>query len=265
MWGSVTQTERPCQLGVLAFGDSITNGGGELQWGVALQSWALWTARGLGLPYSPYAVDGAGVQHVLEVQIPTFQRTSRTPAGRYQLGCLYIGINDVRGPDFDPAHFEPSLDAGFKFLAARCERVLTATIPLDMGRPRNRERVTLANDIIDNVARANGTLVLDNPAALAAATLNYSSGTLSFSNITTATLAALTGTNNNLVLANAASAPVTLTVGNNGGAVYAGNLSGSGSLVMTGTGTQIIGSGRNGGADYSGTTTIKSGTLTLRW
>ena len=50
------------RLGVLAFGDSITNGGGELQWGVALQSWALWTARGLGLPYTGFAVDGAGVR-----------------------------------------------------------------------------------------------------------------------------------------------------------------------------------------------------------
>ena len=48
------------RLGVLAFGDSITNGGGELQWGVALQSWALWTARGLGLPYTGCAADGAG-------------------------------------------------------------------------------------------------------------------------------------------------------------------------------------------------------------
>ena len=47
------------RLGVLAFGDSITNGGGELQWGVALQSWALWVARGLGLPFTGYAVDGA--------------------------------------------------------------------------------------------------------------------------------------------------------------------------------------------------------------
>src|SRR5207248_2260352 len=36
--------DRRCRLGVLAFGDSITNGGGELQWGVALQSWALWVA-----------------------------------------------------------------------------------------------------------------------------------------------------------------------------------------------------------------------------
>ena len=34
-----------CRLGVVALGDSITNGGGELQYGVALQSWALWTAR----------------------------------------------------------------------------------------------------------------------------------------------------------------------------------------------------------------------------
>jgi fibronectin-binding autotransporter adhesin len=97
------------------------------------------------------------------------------------------------------------------------------------------------------VIATNGTLVLDNPAALAAATLNYSSGTLTFSNITTATLAALTGTNNNLVLANTAGAPVTLTVGNNGSAVYAGSLSGSGSLVMTGTGTQTIGSGPTAG------------------
>ena len=45
-------------LGVLAFGDSITNGGGELQWGVALQSWAMWVARGLGLPFTSYATDG---------------------------------------------------------------------------------------------------------------------------------------------------------------------------------------------------------------
>ena len=38
------------RLGVLAFGDSITNGGGELQWGVPLQSWAQWTARALVYP-----------------------------------------------------------------------------------------------------------------------------------------------------------------------------------------------------------------------
>jgi hypothetical protein len=54
-----TEPDQACRLGVLAFGDSITNGGGELQWGVALQSWALWVARSLGLPFTGYAVDGA--------------------------------------------------------------------------------------------------------------------------------------------------------------------------------------------------------------
>ena len=79
-----------CRLGVLALGDSITNGGGELQWGVALQSWALWVARGLGVPYSPHAADGARVGDVLAAQVPA------VGDGRYDLGCLYIGVNDVR-------------------------------------------------------------------------------------------------------------------------------------------------------------------------
>ena len=89
-----------CRLGVLALGDSITNGGGELQWGVALQSWALWVARGLGLPYTPHAVDGANVTDVLATQVPA------VTGERYDLGCLYIGVNDVRALDWDRGAFE---------------------------------------------------------------------------------------------------------------------------------------------------------------
>src|SRR5215212_467133 len=58
-----------CRLGVLALGDSITNGGGELQWGVALQSWALWVARGLGVPFTSFAVDGARAHDVATGQL----------------------------------------------------------------------------------------------------------------------------------------------------------------------------------------------------
>src|ERR671920_2212513 len=89
--GQGRQLQRVSRLGVLAFGDSITNGGGELQWGVALQSWALWTARALGLPYTPYASDGASARTVLHEQIPAFERRAAEPGGRYDLGCLYIG------------------------------------------------------------------------------------------------------------------------------------------------------------------------------
>ena len=42
------EAARDRRLGVLAFGDSITNGGGELQWGVALHSWAQWVAAEIG-------------------------------------------------------------------------------------------------------------------------------------------------------------------------------------------------------------------------
>jgi lysophospholipase L1-like esterase len=149
-------------LGVLAFGDSITNGGGELQWGVALQSWAMWTARGLGLPYSGFAIDGARVEDVLGIEIPRFlAATPGVEAARYELGCLYIGVNDVRDLDWDARSFERGFREALEFTAARSDRTLTAAIPLDLGRPRAGAKVEQANSLIEDAARDAGALVLD--------------------------------------------------------------------------------------------------------
>ena len=145
---------------MLAFGDSITNGGGELQWGVALQSWALWVARGLGLPYTGYAVDGARVGDVVREQIPAF--TARAPAGaRYDVGCLYIGVNDVRGVDWDARAFERDFAVALRFLGGRCDRVLTVTAPLDLGRPRAGAKVEELDAVIERTARSVDALVVD--------------------------------------------------------------------------------------------------------
>jgi lysophospholipase L1-like esterase len=152
---------------VLAFGDSITNGGGELQWGVALQSWALWLARALGLPYTGYATDGAQAPDVVARQIPAFlARDAAADAaadagGRYDLGCLYIGVNDVRSVDWDAAQFEPCYREALEFLRARCDRVLTLTAPLDLGRPRAGAKVGELDAVIERVAGEVGALVLD--------------------------------------------------------------------------------------------------------
>jgi lysophospholipase L1-like esterase len=155
------QTQPPeCRIGVLAFGDSITNGGGELQWGVALQSWALWVARGLGLPYSPYATDGATARDVVAHQIPTFERTA-DPSARYDLGCLYIGVNDVRSIDWDGDAFERDYRTALQTITRRSDRVLTATVPLDLGRPRAGAKVRHLNAIIETVAREHRALVTD--------------------------------------------------------------------------------------------------------
>ena len=144
-----------CRLGVLALGDSITNGGGELQWGVALQSWALWTARGLALPFTGLAADGARASGVVARQLPAVP-----PHARYDVGCLYVGVNDVRAPDFDADAFARDHRAALAFLAERCDRVLTATFPLDLGRPR-AGRLAEGNAAVERNARAAGALLLD--------------------------------------------------------------------------------------------------------
>jgi len=150
-----------CHLGLLAFGDSITNGGGELQWGVALQSWALWVARALGLPFTGYAVDGARVADVVASQMPAFERRSAHPGARYELGCLYIGVNDVRSPDWDAASFEAGFRAAADFLRERCDRLLTLTAPLHLGLPRVGAKVHELDGVIDRVAGDLDALVVD--------------------------------------------------------------------------------------------------------
>ncbi len=151
-------TASPPRLGVLAFGDSITNGGGELQWGVALQSWALWVARGLGVPFTGFATDGATVAEVIAEQIPAAARQAR---GVYDLGCLYIGVNDVRGLDWDAARFEAGFRDAVRYLSNHCDRVLALTAPLDLGRPRAGAKVGDLNAVIERVAAEQDALVLD--------------------------------------------------------------------------------------------------------
>jgi len=148
-------------LGVLAFGDSITNGGGELQWGVALQSWALWLARAYGMPYSGHAEDGALASDVVERQIPAFEaRTQTRGQSPFSIGCLYVGVNDVRRVEFDEQAFECDHRTALAFLAERCERVLTCTMPLDLGRPR-AGFVLEGNAAIERSAAAAGAVVCD--------------------------------------------------------------------------------------------------------
>jgi hypothetical protein len=153
--------DRRCRLGVLAFGDSITNAGGELQWGVALHSWALWVARGLGLPYTGYAMDGACAADVIAEQIPAFHRHNADAQAGYDLGCLYIGVNDVRSVDWDPTVFADAYGAALDFLEARCDRVLTATAPLRLGVPPAGPKVPELNATVVREAARREALVVD--------------------------------------------------------------------------------------------------------
>jgi lysophospholipase L1-like esterase len=141
--------------GLVAVGDSITNGEGQPMLGVRCLSWAQWLAMALELPYTGLARNGAVAAEALTGQVPRLR-------GPYDLGCVYLGVNDVRVPSFEASSFGSALDGVLDGVGAACARVLVATIPLDLGRPpAPPERIAGANRVIEERAAARGAMLLD--------------------------------------------------------------------------------------------------------
>jgi lysophospholipase L1-like esterase len=142
----------PCRLGLVALGDSITYGEGGIVLGVDGRSWALWLAMALELPYTNLAVAGVGVDHVVGAQVPRVR-------AHYDLACLYIGVNDVRRPDWVPAAYERDLRKALTGLGEHATRTLVCTVPRDLGRPPAGPKVLRLNAIVRAAAADRGALV----------------------------------------------------------------------------------------------------------
>ena len=69
-------------------------------------------------------------------QIPACARAAR-PDGAYDVGCLYVGVNDVRAPDWDPAAYERDLRAALAFLRRALRAGAVVHVP---ARPRPAAR-----------------------------------------------------------------------------------------------------------------------------
>jgi lysophospholipase L1-like esterase len=145
----------PCRLGVLALGDSITYGHGGMQSGLGSQSWALWLAEALELPFTRLARNGATAGDVVREQLPAIR------GGRYDLATVYVGVNDVRQIGWDPAAYERDLAMTLDTLVAVADRTLTLTIPLDLGLPPAGAKVGEANAIVERLAAEHGAVVAD--------------------------------------------------------------------------------------------------------
>ena len=143
-----------CRLGVVALGDSITNGHGGMQGGLGSQSWAQWLAQALELPFTKLAQDGSTARDVVEHQLPRLR-------GDYDLGCLYVGVNDARSTGWDPGGYARDVDTILGALAARCQRTLVLTLPLRLGIPPAGADLPAVNATIRDVARRHGTVVAD--------------------------------------------------------------------------------------------------------
>jgi hypothetical protein len=140
--------------GLVALGDSITHGDVAPMLGVRSWSWAQWLATAAELPYTGLAVPGATAPDVVRAQVPRLD-------GPYAIGCLWVGVNDVRSPGFDPDAYGTALRAAVDAVADACERVVLATIPLDLGRPRaGAAKVLVANGLIAAQARRVGAALV---------------------------------------------------------------------------------------------------------
>lgn len=139
--------------GLVALGDSITNGLGEPALGVHPQSWAQWLAEVLALPFTKLAVDGAQTADILCEQVPRL-------SGPYDVAGVYAGVNDVRTPDFDDAAYERDLRAIAAAAGAASGRLVLCTLPEDLGRPRAAPKPARASAIVRRVAADVGASVV---------------------------------------------------------------------------------------------------------
>jgi lysophospholipase L1-like esterase len=142
------------RAGLVALGDSISYGHGGMQSGLGSQSWAQWLAEALDLPFTRYAVNGATAGDVVRRQLPRLRR-------RYDVGTLYVGVNDVRDAGWDATAYSRDLDAALDGLAAACDRVLTMTVPVDVGLPPAGAKVEEANAIVERLSAQHGAVVAD--------------------------------------------------------------------------------------------------------
>jgi hypothetical protein len=119
-----------------------------------MQSWAQWLAEALELPFTKLARDGARAGDVLAELVPRL-------AGPYDVACVWVGVNDTRSPDWDAGAFERDLRAIVAAVADAGERVLTCTIPADLGRPVAAPKPQTASAIVRRVAGAHDAAVVD--------------------------------------------------------------------------------------------------------
>ncbi|HEX3511454.1 MAG TPA: GDSL-type esterase/lipase family protein [Solirubrobacteraceae bacterium] len=140
--------------GLVAIGDSITRGAGEAMLGLRMQSWALWLAEALELPYTCLARDGARAADALATQVPRLR-------GPYDLGCVYLGVNDVRSPDFEPAAFADALREVLAAVAESCSALLLIALPRAIGvPPAPASAIATANEEIARRVQEHGAALV---------------------------------------------------------------------------------------------------------
>jgi lysophospholipase L1-like esterase len=153
----------------VALGDSLTAGRGDFGADGRPVGWArrladiLSDRTGVACAVTNLAVDGATVRSVLEHQLP------QVNGARPDLVSITVGMNDIRGPRFNPADFNAELGRLLDAVATTGATMLTCTLPdiadvVELPAEHvqvARYRLGEASDIIRDQSARRGAVCLD--------------------------------------------------------------------------------------------------------
>lgn len=129
--------------GLVAVGDSITNGKTRSVAGVPGKSWAEWLADSADMSYAQYARGGATSSEIVDELLPGV-------AGRYEVGVFNMGTNDVlKGVDLDV--LKSNAQKAAAVLISCCDRVFVLNVAISPH----------ASAVIEDVALEYGLTVID--------------------------------------------------------------------------------------------------------
>jgi lysophospholipase L1-like esterase len=130
---------------MLILGDSISRQPG---------GWAELLAGALGLRPVNRAENGARAPDVVARQLP------HAGAG-HALATVYVGVNDARHVDWDPAAYARDLERILATAAGAADAVLALTLPRDLGRPPAGAKPAEASALVRGRAAAASAVVVD--------------------------------------------------------------------------------------------------------
>jgi hypothetical protein len=107
------------------------------------------------MPYTCLAVNGARASDALRDQVPRLR-------GEYHLACVYLGVNDVRAPDWQHETYAEALEDVVAAAVSESGAQLLLKLPPAIGRPpAPSSAIEAANRTIEGIAQLHRIPVLD--------------------------------------------------------------------------------------------------------
>lgn len=137
--------------GMIAIGDSLTNGLTPAVAGVPGKSWARWVAEAAGIPYEQHAKGGLTSTEIVDQFLPLV-------TGRYEYGVFGMGTNDAL-LGFDAEVFRTNVKTTATRMAEVANRIVILSVPFSREADAIVREVAAEFDAVVVDAKVSGPLL----------------------------------------------------------------------------------------------------------